>query len=305
MNPTQTEAPIETGNLASTAPNSLGAGYESCESCGAPLDHRQRYCVNCAARRPDPENPANRYFASAGRRSRTAAPVPVAGEQAAPLRGAAVLLLVLMPIAVAIGVMVGRSGAGETDNSDLISALQNAGPGTATASETVSNTGGDIPSSFPLEKGYTVSLQVLPEDKTDAAAVSAAEDDATSKGAEDVGVINQKDFSLSPDVGDGYVIYSGEFKSKGDADKALDDLKGDFGDAKVIKVTAAGGGGSSPAGEPVDHTQYGDVHDVTQLQPSDEAGQLGLEIAEDQANQTGEDYIKGQQGLPDVIQVGP
>ena len=87
------------------------ASYEPCEECGAPMDPQQRYCVNCAARRGNGANPSSRYFAAMSKQARrplTAA----AGERPAPgSRAAAVGFFALLPIAVAIGVVVGRSGS--------------------------------------------------------------------------------------------------------------------------------------------------------------------------------------------------
>src|SRR3954449_9751283 len=101
MPPVKQTSPKKTnGNAA--------ADYASCEECGAPLDERQRYCVSCGARRRDKGTPAVRYFASAGRRSRGT------GRAAGPSgpRAAAVLFFVLLPLAVAVGVLVGKGNGG-------------------------------------------------------------------------------------------------------------------------------------------------------------------------------------------------
>lgn len=95
--------------------------YEPCEECGAPLDQQQRYCVNCAARRGNGTNPASRYFAAASRQARRPATPPAAKSSGS--RAAAVGFFALLPIAVALGVVVGRSGEGE-DSSALLEALR-------------------------------------------------------------------------------------------------------------------------------------------------------------------------------------
>lgn len=112
--------------------------YEPCEECGAPLDPQQRYCVNCAARRGNGANPASRYFAAMSKKARRplVGPPTKAGSGS---RAAAVGFFALLPIAVALGVVVGRGGSGEGDNEALLEALRqqesavatSAGPTTA------------------------------------------------------------------------------------------------------------------------------------------------------------------------------
>jgi hypothetical protein len=113
--------------------------FEPCEECGAPMDPQQRYCVNCAARRGNGANPASRYFAAMSKRARR----PLARPAAKPnttSRAAAVGFFALLPLAVALGVMVGRSGGGDDDSSEaLLQALRDrpvATAGTATGPST-------------------------------------------------------------------------------------------------------------------------------------------------------------------------
>jgi hypothetical protein len=108
------------------APTRPPQGYEPCEECGAPLDPQQRYCVECAARRGNGSNPASRYFASMSKKSRR----PLVKGQAKPpgggSRAAAVGFFALLPIAVALGVVVGRSGSGDSNEQALLQALHKA-----------------------------------------------------------------------------------------------------------------------------------------------------------------------------------
>jgi hypothetical protein len=115
--------------------------YEPCEECGAPLDPQQRYCIHCASRRGNGANPASRYFAAMSKRARRPLARPPAKSSGS--RAAAVGFFALLPIAVAIGVVVGKAGSGE-DNGALLQALREqnaavaaAGPG-STAPTTVS-----------------------------------------------------------------------------------------------------------------------------------------------------------------------
>lgn len=97
--------------------------FEPCEECGAPMDPQQRYCVNCAARRGNGTNPASRYFATMSKRSRRPLSAP-APKQGISSRAAAVGFFSLLPLAVALGVMVGRGGSGEDNSDALLQALK-------------------------------------------------------------------------------------------------------------------------------------------------------------------------------------
>ena len=97
--------------------------FEPCEECGAPMDPQQRYCVNCAARRGNGTNPASRYFAMMSKRARRPLSPPAA-KQGVGSRAAAVGFLSLLPLAVALGVMVGRGGSGEDNSDALLQALK-------------------------------------------------------------------------------------------------------------------------------------------------------------------------------------
>ena len=107
--------------------------YEPCEECGAPLDPQQRYCVNCAARRGNGANPASRYFAAMSKKARR--PLTRQPAKAAPgSRAAAVAFFALLPVAVALGVVVGRGDSGGSDNEALLRALRQQEAAATTAS---------------------------------------------------------------------------------------------------------------------------------------------------------------------------
>jgi hypothetical protein len=275
-----------------------GAGpYATCEECGAPLDEKQRYCVSCGARRRDKGGPAVRYFATAARRTRRG-PGKAGGPSGA--RAAAVLFFVLLPLAVAVGVLVGNGNG--NNNGDLAKAIEDlkasGGAGSALASTAAAT---PITSDFKLDKGYTVELKTLPVDGTDQAAVDAAKQDATSKGATDVGIINTSEFTVTPaPPANAYVLYSGQFKSKAEATKALGKLKGKFGDSQVVAVKR----NTSGEGQLVAKTQYGDVHKVEGFTPSASKVASDTAVVNQEAQKTGKDYVDSQKNLPDVIVVG-
>jgi hypothetical protein len=112
--------------------------YEPCEECGAPMDPQQRYCVNCAARRGNGANPTSRYFAAMGRRARR--PPPRSPQKGPGSRAAAVGFFALLPIAVAIGVVVGRADSGGGgDEQALLQALREQKTTTASAAPTTAS----------------------------------------------------------------------------------------------------------------------------------------------------------------------
>jgi SPOR domain len=272
------------------------SSFASCEECGAPLDEKQRYCVSCGARRRDKGGPAVQYFASAGKRGRRGG-TRTGGPSGA--RAAAVLFFVVLPIAVAIGVLVGKgNGNDNQDIADAIKHLQAGGTGSQLASTAAST---PITSDWTLDKGYTVELKTLPQ-SSDQAAVDAAKKAATSQGAADVGVINPADFAVTPaPQGGGYVLYSGQFKTKAEATKAIAKLKPKFLGALVVAVKRNAGGDQ---GQLVGKTAYGDVHKVENFTPSAQKVASDTAIVNSQAQKTGKDYVDSQKDLPDVIVVG-
>jgi hypothetical protein len=190
--------------------------YEPCEECGASLDPQQRYCVNCAARRGNGANPASRYFATMSKKARRPLSRPPA--KAGPgSRAAAVGFFALLPIAVALGVVVGRSDSGSSDNAALLQALRNQEAATATSTA---------------------------EPTTTATSTQKNKKSKTEKKAEKDG------------------------------------------------------------GKVVAKTKNGTVHQVTGYHPSKAKEEADTKLVEENPEQTGENYIKAQQNLPDVIVVG-
>ena len=189
--------------------------YEPCEECGAPLDAQQRYCVNCAARRGNGANPSSRYFAAMSKKARRPVARPPA-KSGPTSRAAAVGFFALLPIAVALGVVVGRSGGDSGENEALLEALRN----------------------------------------QPAAVASAPAATTAATGAKKV-------------------------KSK-KADKAVDKSGG-----KVVAKTS-----------------NGTVHQVTGYKPTKQKTEEDTHLVEENPEQTGANYIKAQQNLPDVTVVG-
>jgi hypothetical protein len=301
--------PRQNGHPAPAPPTGSGP-FEPCQECGAPMDRQQRYCVNCAARRGDVDNPSSQYFAAASRWRRRGGQrrTPTSGSGS---RAAAVGFFALLPIAVAIGVLVGRGGS-DSGSSDaaLLDALKNqnatastaAGAATSTVASNDAGSSKILPSDFSLDSGYTVKIDLLPVSSTDSASAASAKSAAEKKGAKDVGIINPSDFQLTPSQGtSNYILYAGEFKTKGEATKALGGLKKSFSKSEVIAVKKPT---TDSVGQVVAKTKYGTVHSVTNYKPSQKEIQKGTNIVNDIANETGQSYIKQQQHLPDIIPVG-
>lgn len=112
--------------MSDDSPLTKPQGYEPCEECGAPLDPQQRYCVECAARRGNGSNPASRYFAAMSKKSRRPLTKTQTKGSGGGSRAAAVGFFALLPIAVALGVVVGRSGSGDSNEDALLKALHQA-----------------------------------------------------------------------------------------------------------------------------------------------------------------------------------
>jgi hypothetical protein len=68
--------------------------------------------------------------------------------------------------------------------------------------------------------------------------------------------------------------------------------------AKADKAKAKG------EGNVIAHTDNGDVHEVTNFKASKQKEEEDTKAVEENPEQTGENYIKAQQNLPDVIVVG-
>ena len=124
--------------------------WDQCDHCQAPLDARQRYCVACGARRPQADDPVASYFVASARRARAAEPSATAAAPSQRPQSSfrTALILALVPLAAAIGVVVGRGGA--DPNEQLIEAFKaqkapvvNVGAGGGAASDDASSGGSD------------------------------------------------------------------------------------------------------------------------------------------------------------------
>jgi hypothetical protein len=291
--------------------------HESCDSCGALVERDQRYCVSCGAHRRHVHDPAGSYLAKTTARSRASARAATAAHQGkrrarTPGLGTA-LVFAAIPLAVGLGVLVGR--ASNNGDAKLLAALKaqkpevisgGGGTGGAAVSAGTSNAQAvaALKSDFPYQSGYSVQLQTLPAHGTDRATVDKAEHGAESKGAKHVGLIVASAFQITPaPTGAGYLIYSGAYKAKADAEKALSALRGKFSSAKVIQIQPVGSGSPTTSGKVLAKTAYGTAHQITGFKVTKKQLQAGGQIVKKIQQEQGKSYINAQRNLPDQISV--
>jgi hypothetical protein len=200
------------------------------------------------------------------------------------IAGIGVLLL-----AMGVGVLIGRSGASKQPAAapQVISVASAPSTGTATTPAGEASFTSDWPSG---KNGYTVQLQTLPESGTAVSAVESAKSAASAKGAKAVGTLKSEEFtSLSAGS---YVIYSGVYTKKSEAEKAIAGLKKSFAAAKVIKVS--NGGGSASTAEPPTTSPGGVGQSENHPAPPS--------VLKSLKSVKGKSYEEKSKNLPDVVE---
>ena len=291
----ETQAPI-------AAPPEQSA-YARCDQCSAPVEERQRYCVACGARQGRAEDPVARYLAVATSRSRVAKTSRPDHRRRTPGLAMAAVIAVI-PLAVALGVIVGRANSGgDAKLSAAIAALRaekpivmvrGGGADAPVAAASVARR--TVASTFSLHQGYAVELETLSAQRTDPTAVAKAEQAARGRGATAVGVITEQAFSISPKpAGAVYVLYSGQFKTKAQADGALAKLRRHFAGAAVIAVKAIGGASASASS----------TGGSSQVKASASKAQLaqGAKEVKQISHATGNQYVNDQNNLPGEVSI--
>jgi hypothetical protein len=201
------------------------------------------------------------------------------------IAGVGVLLL-----AMGVGVLIGRSGSSKQPAAapqviSVASAPTTTGAATTPASEA------SFTSSWPAGKsGYTVQLQTLPESGTSLSAVESAKTAATAKGVKAVGALKSEEFSSL--TAGSYVIYSGVYTKKAEAEKALTGVKRSFPAAKVIKVS--NGGGSASTSEPPTTSPGGVGQSENHPAPPS--------VLKSLKSVKGKSYEERSKNLPDVVE---
>jgi hypothetical protein len=269
---------------------------EPCRGCGAPLAEDQRYCLECGERR----TPMSSVLLGGPPASTPSQPPPTdppaagaregaRGSGATVIAGVGVLLL-----AVGVGVLIGRSGGGHSAGpaAPQVITVSSATSGTAAPASEAGAFSDDWPSGT---NGYTVQLQTLPVAGSQVTAVEAAKSAASAKGAKGVGALRSEDFS-SLTAGN-YVIYSGVYHKRPEAQKALAKLKKSFPGATVVKVSNNAAGGSAAASS--SSSTGGSGAGSSPSHPAPPAAVESLKKAK-----SGKSYEEQSKKLPDVISTG-
>ncbi len=291
---------MSTESIASPTQANTGATAQ-CADCGAPLASDQRYCLECGARRTPMSSvlvsdPPLRHEAPP---AVPAGPAPAQPPSSAPpttgaaqgnntltvIAGVGVLLL-----AMGVGVLIGRAGATKPSTAPP-QVITVASPGSSGAGAGASEASftGDWPSGT---SGYTVQLQTLPQSGTTVSAVESAKSAASAKGAKAVGALKSEEFS-SLSAGS-YVIYSGVYHAKVEAEKALSGLRKSFPGAKVIKVSNGGSGASSAGGSGSTSGGVG----------SSESHPAPPSVLNSLKGAKGKSYEEKSKNLPNVVETG-
>jgi hypothetical protein len=286
---------LSTESIASTVQTPRHQG-EACVACGSPLAADQCYCLECGERRA----PVSDFLRSGPpRRPAPASPPPQAppsGLEApsAPGRSNTLSLLAgigVLLLAMGVGVLIGRSGSGSSKPAPAqVISVGSTGSGTGAGTTAEESFTGDWPSGT---KGYTVQLETLPASGTSVASVAKAKTAASGKGASSVGALKSEEFSSL--TAGSYVIYSGVYHKRSEAQKALGSLKKKFPAAKVIEVSegsASSGGGSKES--------------------SGSSGSEGVsskkaaspKVLESLEHAKGKSYVEKSKALPDVVSTG-
>jgi hypothetical protein len=162
------------------------------------------------------------------------------------------------------------------------------GQASSNSAQSVASISDDWPASA---SGYTVEIASIDKSGASASTVAAAKTEAAGKGATAVGDLDGDAHSGTP-TGK-YVIYSGRFSTKKQADAALAKLKKSFAGAIVLHVTPSGSGsGSSGSGSGSSGSASGPT---TSAGSSQAAGLKGL---------SGSAYVKASSKLPKVVGTG-
>lgn len=286
---------------------------ERCTGCGKPMAGDQRYCLNCGKRRGKPRVEFEEYLPEAGGGASVppvpppqgrVRPVPPEEPDLRPEREVTPLMAAVGLAGVAaillIGVLIGRSGGGN-EGSTQQPIIASTGLPTSTTTNSTSTTTASVtvtPDWPEGTEGFTVELATLSKEGADGASVDAAKSDLMSQGATEVGVIDSDQYGSLP--GGNYVLYSGVYATKAEAETALKGLQASFPDAQVIEVAAEASGGGAKKTADTGNTDDGALTDGSAAD-STEVVEASEEDLQDLADATGEEYEELQKKLPPTI----
>ncbi|MGK2954405.1 MAG: hypothetical protein ACSLFI_01875 [Solirubrobacterales bacterium] len=285
-----------------------GSGQsERCTGCGNPMALDQRYCLNCGKRRGGPRVEFEDYLKSDApggpQKPPEIAAAPVLQDtrperEVTPLM-AAVGLAGLAAILI-MGVLIGRTGQGGESSAPVVAAT---GLPTATAATSTGTTATTATVSFVADwpegtEGFTIELATLPKEGSDGTAVEAAKTELLGQGAPEVGALDSDEYASLP--AGNYVLYSGVYDTRPEAEKALEPLSATFPDAEVVEVSAAAGGGGGDTAEVKTEGPAFTPGAAENVDP-DQVVEASEQDLQDLQNATGEEYEEFQKKLPPTI----
>jgi hypothetical protein len=216
------------------------------------------------------------------------------GPPDGPWRGTPTLIagVGVLLLAMGVGVLIGRSGASKpaAAPAQVISVATAPSTETAVPASGESSFADDWPSGT---SGFTVALRTLPRSGTAVSAVEAAKTAASAKGATGVGALKSDDFRGLA-AGE-YVIYSGVYHKRADAEKALSRLKKSFPGASVIKV-ASGSAGANRASSGSSGGRGGVGSSLSKPAPPT--------VLQGLSKKKGQSYEQESKNLPNVVSTG-
>jgi len=232
-----------------TAPPVTGP---QCPACASPLADDQRYCLACGELRPGARRTLPARLRKAPATTVVAAPDPAPmsrlGLAPTPSLTTGLAALACLLLAMGVGVLIGRGGGEQAATPEPITiagaAASASSPGVAPATVPASFT-----SDWPDGKdGWTIALQSLRKDGTDAAAVAAAKKAATDNGVPAVGALDSTDHPTL--TAGSYVVYSGVFSTRDLAGDALGKVRASFADAAIVQVATTAPSESAGSASP-------------------------------------------------------
>jgi hypothetical protein len=260
------------------------------------LAHDQRYCLECGERLVPMSSvlsgaPQSQAAAAPGAPGAPTPPGAAPPSTGGPERNNNTLTVIagvgVLLLALGVGVLIGRANSPKQASTPA-PVISVASP-TSTATATTPASEAAFTSDWPSGKnGYTVQLQTLAEPGTTVAAVEAAKSAASAKGAKSVGALKSEEFSSL--TAGSYVVYSGVYQGKPEAEKALSGLRKTFPGAKVIKVSNAAA--SSSSGTP------------SSVPPSSESHPAPPTVLNKLKGTSHKTYEETSKNLPDVVETG-
>jgi septal ring-binding cell division protein DamX len=297
-------ATLSTESIASAASAPVGH-VTTCPSCGSAVAPDQRYCLECGERRVPmssllfggpPSHSGAQPTSPAAPPSQGPPPRPPQSSQG-PQRNTTLTVIAgvgVLLLAMGVGVLIGRAGGNAKQSAppaQVVTLAPQGATGTTSAGSEASFTS-DWPSGT---SGYTVQLQTLAQSGTSVSAVESAKTAAMAKGAKSVGALKSEEFSSL--ASGNYVIYSGVYHTRAQAEKALGGLKKSFPGASVVKVSNGGGTtGSAKESEPSTSSPGG--VGTSESKPAPPSVLNSLKGAK------GKNYEQKSNNLPDVVETG-